>query len=47
MGRLPISHAWADFPYMGRLPINGKTSLTWEKSSHILEYFPDIRSIPI
>jgi hypothetical protein len=44
-------HIWEDFPYMGRLPIDGKTSRTWEvphmgrvpidgKSSHRWEVFP-------
>ena len=35
------SHAWADFPYMGRLPVHvhGKTSLNW-KTSDMWEGFP-------
>jgi hypothetical protein len=52
------SHIWEDSPYMGRLPIRGK-SHTWEdfpsmgslpidgKFSHRVEVFPHVESLPI
>ena len=42
------TYIWKDFPYMGRLPIYGKTSHMWEVFPYIiLEDFPYMGKLPM